>query len=57
MFNVEDRLRASLGRVPEIFKKGHRYFEALDWPNSDLLRFRVRAYDSEPGKVSRERSK
>ena len=68
--NVEDRLRASLGRVPEIFKNGHRYFEALDWSSSDLLRFRVRAYDSQPGKeynrsflyhmsggVSRERSK
>jgi hypothetical protein len=48
--NVEDRLRASLGRVSEIFKNGHRYFEALDWSSSDLLRFRVRAYDNQPGK-------
>ena len=44
--NVEDRLRTSLGRVPEIFTNGHRYFEASDWVSADLLRFRVRAFDS-----------
>jgi hypothetical protein len=68
--NVEDRLRASLGELPEIFRNGHRYLEALGWVRADLLRFRVRAYDNKPGKeykgtfrydlsgrVSRERSK
>lgn len=68
--NVEDRLRASLGELPEIFRNGHRYLEAVGWVSADLLRFRVRAYDREPGKeykghfryymsgrVSRERSK
>jgi hypothetical protein len=48
--NVEARLRKSLGRLPEIFDNGHRYFEALGWLSADVLRFRVRAYDSEPGK-------
>jgi hypothetical protein len=68
--NVEGRLRASLGELPEIFRNGHRYLEALGWVRGNLLRFRVRAYDSEPGKeykdtfrydlsghVRRERSK
>jgi len=49
--NVEERLRASLGQLPEIFENGHRYFESLGWSSSDLLRFRVRAYDSEPGRM------
>jgi hypothetical protein len=68
--NVEDRLRASLDALPAIFSNGHRYFEAMGWVSADVLRFRVRAYDCEPGKeyqgtfryqlagrVSRERSK
>ena len=48
--NIEDRLIATLGRLPEIFRNGHRYYEAVSWPSSDILRFRVRVYDSEAGK-------
>jgi hypothetical protein len=47
--NVEEKLQASLGQLPAIFNKGHRYFEAVRWVRSDALLFRVRAYDSEPG--------
>jgi hypothetical protein len=53
--NVEDMLRESLGAAPEIFDNGHRYLAALEWLRSDLLRFQVRAYDSEPGKEFRGR--
>jgi len=48
--NVEGRLRASVGRVPEIFDNGHRYFEAVGWVATDVLQFRVRAYDNAPGR-------
>jgi hypothetical protein len=48
--NVEDRLRVSLGTLPEIFNNGHRYFEAIGWASANVLRFSVRAYDSAPGK-------
>jgi hypothetical protein len=51
--NVEDRLRGSLGTLPEIYRNGHRHFEALGWVTSGILRFRVRAYDSESGKEYR----
>jgi len=49
LVNIEDRLRASLGELPEIFQNGHRYFEAARWLRADLLLFRVRAYDRHPG--------
>ncbi len=49
LVNVEDKLRASLGKLPEIFENGHRYFEALRWVRTDILLFRVRAYDRHPG--------
>jgi hypothetical protein len=47
---VEKPLRTSLGGLPEIFANGHRYFEAVGWVNNEVLQFRVRAYDREPGK-------
>ena len=49
VINVEHLLRASFGRLPEIFANGHRHFEAVGWLNSEELQFRVRAYDREPG--------
>jgi hypothetical protein len=48
--NMEDRFLADMGRLPEIFNNGHRYFEAVDWIGRDVLSFRVRAYDSDPDK-------
>ena len=48
--DIEDRLRAGLGAVPGIFNNGHPYFEALGWIAANVLRFRVQAYDREPGK-------
>jgi hypothetical protein len=50
LVKVEDRLRASLGPVQEIYENGHRYFEVVEWTRPDRLLFRVRAYDSEPGR-------
>ena len=47
--NVEEKLKASVGPLPAIFNKGHRYFEAVRWVRSNISQFRVRAYDSEPG--------
>lgn len=47
---VDEKLVGSLGEIPEIFRNGHRYFVAVRWINADRLQFRVRAYDSEPGK-------
>ena len=51
--NIEDQLRTSLGELPEIYNNGHRYFEAVRWIGTNNLLFRVRAYDSEPGKEYR----
>jgi hypothetical protein len=48
--NMEDRFLADMGRLPEIFNNGHRYFEAVDWIGRDVLSFRVREYDSDPDK-------
>ena len=66
--DVQAQLLASLGPVSEIFENSHRYFEIINWISSNMLRFRVRAYDSTPakeyvavfryelaGRVSRER--
>ncbi len=49
LVNVEERLRSSLGELPDIFENGHRYFEAVRWLRPDLLLFRVHAYDRHLG--------
>jgi hypothetical protein len=46
--SVDERLRSSLGRLPAIYNNGHRYFEAVRWMAPEVLKFRVRAYDSDP---------
>ena len=48
--NVETALRASFVALPDIFKNGHRYFEAVRWLRPNTLLFKVRAYDSDPNK-------
>ena len=48
--NVETALRASFVALPDIFKNGHRNFEAVRWLRPNTLLFKVRAYDSDPNK-------
>jgi hypothetical protein len=48
--NLQDVLKKSFGSLPEVQKNHHVYFEALDWSEPWLLRFKVHGYgDYSPG--------
>jgi hypothetical protein len=46
--NVESAFRATFGAVPDIYRNGHRYFQATTWRSPSVLEFAIRAYDAAP---------
>ncbi len=46
--DVESAFEATFGDVPEIYRNGHRYFQATSWRSPSALEFAIKAYDAAP---------
>jgi hypothetical protein len=53
--NVESAFKTAFGAVPDLYRNGHRYFEAITWRSPSVLEFAVRAYDAAPNREYHER--
>lgn len=46
--NVESALKAAFGPLPELYRNGHRYFQATTWQSPSVLEFDIKAHDADP---------
>src|SRR3954468_24679063 len=48
--NVESAFKAAFGAVPDVYRNGHRYFQANPWRPPTVLEFAIRAYGAGPNR-------
>lgn len=46
--DVEAAFNRAFGKPAEVYRHGHRYFQALSWTSARSLSFEVRAHDAAP---------